>query len=91
MFVNNQDSCCRQALLELRGREHHEKFILSSKGPLKEAWGLGSVWVTCSRAYCGMHYNETATYQPIFLGDHKQPAQALSRVNHVKSFFLSCS
>ena len=39
--------CCRTPLLELRENGTHEKFVHPIKGPLKEAWGLGSVWVTC--------------------------------------------
>ena len=38
--------CCRQPLLELRERGTHEKFVWPIPGLLKEAWGLGSVWVT---------------------------------------------
>ena len=77
--------CCRQPLPELREQGHHEKFVHQVNGPLKDAWGLGSVWVTCCHAYYGMYYNdETTAYQPMYLGDCEQ--QALSRVNHVKSF-----
>ena len=77
--------CCRQPLMDLKDRGHHEKFVHPVKGPLKDAWGLGSVWVTCCHAYYGMYYDdETTTYQPIFLGDCEE--QALSRVKHVKSF-----
>ena len=71
--------------MDLKDRGHHEKFVHPVKGPLKDAWGLGSVWVTCCHAYYGMYYDdETTTYQPIFLGDCEE--QALSRVKHVKSF-----
>ena len=77
--------CCRQPLSDLREHGHHEKFIHPVKGPLKDAWGLGSVWVTCCRKYYGMHYDdETTAYQPMFLGNSEE--QAMSRVNHVKSF-----
>ena len=62
-----------------------KKFIHTVRRPLRNAWGLGSVWVTCCGAIYGMHYDdETKTYQPMFLGDCE--AQALSRINHVKSF-----
>ena len=77
--------CCRQPLLELREQGHHEKFIHPIQGPLKFAWGLGSVWVTCCHAYYGKHYDdETTEYKPMYLGDCEE--QAMSRVNHVKSF-----
>ena len=77
--------CCRQPLMELRERDHHEKFIHPIQGPLRYAWGLGSVWVTCCHAYYGMYYDdETTAYKPIYLGDCEE--QALLRVNHVKSF-----
>lgn len=45
-------SCC-QTLLELWGHGHHDKFVHPNKGLLKEAWGLGIVWVTC----CSAIYN----------------------------------
>ena len=78
-----EGDCCRQP--ELREQAHQEKFVHPVKGPLKDAWGIGSVWVTCCRAYYGLHLNrETATCIPIFLGNGEK--QALSRVNHVKSF-----
>ena len=35
--------CCRQPLMHLREHGHHEKFVHPIKGPLKDAWGLGSV------------------------------------------------
>ena len=77
--------CCRQPLMELKERDHHEKFIHPIQGPLRYAWGLGSVWVTCCHAYYGMYYDdETTAYKPIYLGDCEE--QALLRVNHVKSF-----
>ena len=77
--------CCRQLLLELREHGHHEKFVHPVKGPLRDAWGLGSVWVTCCHAYYGMYYNdETTAYNPMFLGGSEE--QAMWRVNHVKSF-----
>ena len=83
--ANNPDPCCRQPLMELRERGHHEKFIHPIQGPLRYAWGLGSVWVTCCHAYYGMYYDdETTAYKPIYLGDCEE--QALLRVNHVKSF-----
>ena len=71
--------------MELRERDHHEKFIHPIQGPLRYAWGLGSVWVTCCHAYYGMYYDdETTAYKPMYLGDCEE--QALLRVNHVKSF-----
>ena len=71
--------------MELGERGHHEKFIHPIQGPLRYAWGLGSVWVTCCHAYYGMYYDdETTAYKPIYLGDCEE--QALQRVNHVKSF-----
>ena len=77
--------CCRQPLMHLRKHGHHEKFVYPVRGPLKDAWGLGSVWVTCCHAYYGMYYDdETTAYQPMFLGDCEE--QALNRVKHVKSF-----
>ena len=77
--------CCQQPLLELREQGHHEKFVHPIKEPLKDAWGLGSVWVTCCRAYYGMYYDEeTAAHNPMYLSDCEE--QAMSRVNHVKSF-----
>jgi len=77
--------CCQTPLLELGKQGTHEKFVHPVKGPLKEAWGLGSVWVTCCGAIYGMYYNdETTRYDPIFLGNHYE--EAMSRVNHVKSF-----
>ena len=80
--------CCWQPLLELRERGHYEKFVLPIKGPLRDAWGMGSVWVTCCHAYYGMYYNdETTAYQPMYFSDNKQ--QAMSRVNHVKSFIAN--
>ena len=85
-YVCNQTRpCCRQDLLELRNKGHHEKFVRSIEGPLREAWGLGSVWVTCCDMIYGMYYDvESAKYQSMFLGDH--PQQAMSRMKHVKSF-----
>ena len=75
--------CCHQP--ELREQTHQEKFIHPVKGPIKDAWGIGSVWVTCCRAYYGLHLNrETSICTPIFLGNNEK--QALSRMNHVKSF-----
>ena len=42
-------------------------------------------FVQSDHAYYGMYYNdETTAYQPMYLGDCEQ--QAMSRVNHVKSF-----
>ena len=71
--------------MELGERGHHEKMVHPIQGPLREAWGLGSVWVTCCRKYHGMYYDAvTKVYQPMYLGDSEQ--QALNRVNHVKSF-----
>ena len=76
--------CCRQPL-ELREQVHQEKFVNPVKGPLKDVWGIGSVWVTCCHAYYGLYLNrETATSTPIFLGNNEK--QALSRMNHVESF-----
>ena len=76
--------CCRQPL-ELGGQVHQEKFVHPVKGPLKDAWGLGNVWVTCCRAYYGLYFDrETTTCNPMFLGNNEK--QALSRVNLVKSF-----
>ena len=80
--------CCRQPLLELWERDHTERLIYPVKGPLRDAWGLGSVWVTCCAAYYGMYYNEeTTAYQPVFLGRSEE--EAIARSNHVKSFFPS--
>ena len=77
--------CCKQPLMELGERGHHEKFIHPIQGPLRYAWGLGSVWVTCCHAYYGMYYDdETTAYKPMYLGDCEE--QALQRVNDVKSF-----
>ena len=67
--------CCRQPLIELWERDHHEKFIHPVKGPLIDAWGLGSVWVTCCAAYYGMYYDEkTTAYQPVLLGHSEEEA-----------------
>ena len=77
--------CCRQSLFELGERGHHEKMVHPIQGPLREAWGLGSVWVTCCNKYHGMYYDiETKIYKPMYLGDSEE--QALARVNHIKSF-----
>ena len=76
--------------MELRERGHHEKFVHPIKGPLRETWGLGSVWVTCCNQFYGMYYEEeTKTYQPMLLGDSEH--QAKNRVNHVKSFLSDLS
>ena len=82
--------CCRQPLIQLWERDYHEKFVHPVKGPLRDAWGLGSVWVTCCAAYYGMYYDvETTAYQPVFLGRSEE--EAIGRVNHVKSFLpTSC-
>ena len=77
--------CCRQPLLELREHEHHEKFVHPIKGPLEDAWGLGSVWVTCCGAYYGMYFErQTTGYYPMFLGHDEE--QAMLKVMQVKSF-----
>ena len=77
--------CCRQPRIELWERDHHEKFVHPVKGPLKDAWELGSVWVTCCATYYGMCYDEkTTAYQPVFLGRSEE--EAMGRVNLVKSF-----
>ena len=61
--------CCRQPLIQLWERDYHEKFVHPVKGPLRDAWGLGSVWVTCCATYYGMHYDpDTTAYQAVFLG-----------------------
>ena len=71
--------------MHLREHGHHEKLVHPIKGPLRDAWGLGSVWVTCCHAYYGMFYDdETTAYQPMFLGDCEE--QAMAGVKHVKSF-----
>ena len=44
--------CCRQTLFELNEHGTHDNLVRPIKGPLKEAWGLGSVYVTC----CGSVY-----------------------------------
>ena len=76
--------CCGQPL-ELGEQVHQEKFVHPVKGPLKDAWGLGSVWVTCCRAYYGLYFDgEINAYNPMFLGNNEK--QAMSRVNFVKSF-----
>ena len=76
--------------MEPRDRGHHEKFVHPVKEPLKDAWGLGSVWVTCCHAYYGMFYDdETTAYQPMFLGDCEE--QAMARVKHAKSFLPNLS
>ena len=77
--------CCRQPLLELREKGHHEKFVHPIRGLLRDTWGLGTVWVTCCNQYYGMYYDaETISYQPMFLGNSEY--QAYQRMNHVKSF-----
>ena len=82
--------CCRQPLLEIGECGHHERFVHPVKGVLKDAWGLGSVWVTCCQMYYGLYYDdETKTCKPVFLGGCEQ--QAMSRVNHVKSFVADLS
>jgi len=64
-----------------------EKFVHAVSGPLREAWGLGSVYATCCGAIYGTYHNkETARYDPVFLGNHYD--EALNRVNHVKSFLF---
>ena len=63
----------------------NERFVRPIKGPIKEAWGLGSVWITNYGAYHGMYHDfETERYTHMFLGNTQH--QALSRMNHVKSF-----
>ena len=77
--------CCRQPILELRRNGTHTKFIRALSGPLRKEWGLGCVYATCCGVVYGMYYNvETNCYEPVFLGNNYD--QALSRVNHVKSF-----
>ena len=78
--------CCRLPLTELGKRGTHDKFIRTLSGPLREAWGLGCVWETCCKAIYGMYPNyETSRYEAVFLGNHYE--EAMSRVNHVKSFY----
>ena len=77
--------CCRKPILELGRNGTHDKSIRPVNGQLREAWGLGCVWKTCCGAIYGMYPNyETSRYEAIFLGNHVE--EALSRVNHVKSF-----
>ena len=77
--------CCRRPLHELREQGHHIKFVRPIKGALRDAWGLGSVWMTCCGAIYGVYYGiETTTYQPIYLGSNKEETQ--DRLNQVKSF-----
>ena len=76
--------------MELRDRGRHKKFVHPIKGPLRDAWKLGSVWVTCCQIYYGMYYDdETTEYQSMFLGDCEE--QAMARVNHVQSFIADVS
>jgi len=77
--------CCRTPLLELSNSGPHDKLVRPISGPLKQAWGLGSVWASCCGAIYGMYYDmETTLYLPMYLGDNYD--EALNRVNHVKSF-----
>ena len=78
-------SCCCQPLSELREHGHHEKFVHTIKGPIADAWGLGSVWVTCCGAYYGMFFDEQTDYYPLFLGHSEE--QAMLKTVQVKSFF----
>jgi len=78
---------CRQPILELSKNGTHDKFVHAVSGPLREAWGLGSVYATCCGAIYGTYHNkETARNDPVFLGNHYD--EALKRVNHVKSFLF---
>ena len=82
---SDEVSCyvCKQSRPCERGT--HEKFVRPIQGPLKEAWGLGSVWVACCGSIYGMYYNdETTRYDPVFLGNSE--GEAMSRVNLVISF-----
>ena len=80
--------CCRQTLFELNEHGTHDNLVRPIRGPLKEAWGLGSVYVTCCGVVYGMYYDkETDKYDFMFLGNDQD--QAMSRVNHVKSFFAN--
>ena len=77
--------CCRQSLFELDEHGTHENVVRPIQGPLKKAWRLGSVWVTCCGVVYGMYYDvERAKYDFVFLGNSEE--QAMSCVNHVKSF-----
>ena len=79
-------SCCCQPLSELKEHGHYEKFVHTIKGPIADAWGLGSVWVTCCGAYYGMFFDgETTGYYPMFLGHSEE--QAILKTVQVKSFF----
>jgi len=77
--------CCRQPILELSRKGNHTRFIRALTGPLRKDWGLGCVYATCCGAIYGMYHNVvTNCYEPVFLENSYD--QALSRVNHVKSF-----
>ena len=74
LYVPKQSRPCCWQPLELREHEHYEKFVHPIKGPLEDAWGLGSVWVTCCGAYYGMFFDGESDYYPMFLGHSEEQA-----------------
>ena len=77
--------CCHQPLIQSWERDYHKKFVRPVKGPLKDAWRMGSVWVTCCATYYGMYYDkDTTAYQAVFLGQSEE--EAIARVNHLMSY-----
>ena len=48
---------CRQILFELNEHGTHDNLVRPIKGPLKNAWGLGSVYVTCCGVVYVMYYD----------------------------------
>jgi len=63
------------------------KLVISVKGEIREAWGLGSVWKTCCGTVYGMYYDEGSNkYIAMYL--RKDEETSLGRVKFVKNFIM---